>query len=347
MKKKSYILITLIAFTFIVQTAWAGIGQISDAITLSGAIELDYSYADDSDVSDNTANDSTSDLDVGTLELGIEAVLHKYVTAVILLKGEGLSANDGEIDVDEAFFEIKKDQLYLVAGKKALPFGAFASNFINDPLTQELYEINDTGLTIGYANDSMADLDVSFTIYKGETLITTLNDAGYGWSRPTGAATTDDVDSYILSGSISPIENLSVSAFFNSEPGDSDRNNTAGAAVSYAAGPFSVDAEFIGAIDRELNSGQEYKENAWTIELGYQVTDPMLLAVRYEAFDADQSADGNLENRCAAAVTYNLLSNDSFSCDLMGEVRHTEYETDGSGADDELNEFFVRLAVSF
>lgn len=347
MKKNTMLTTIIIVLAFMLQTAWAGMGQISDAITLSGAIELDYSYSDDSAVDDNTVNDSTSDLDIGTLEIGLEAALHENLTAVVLLKGEGLADSDGEIDVDEAFFEIKKGQFYLVAGKKALPFGVFASNFINDPLTQELYEINDTGLTIGFADDKIAGLDLSLTIYKGETLITTVNDAGYGWARG-GTTTTNDVNSYIFSGSVSPVENLSLSAFVNSEPGDSDRNNTAGAAVSFAAGAFLIDAEYIAAMQRELNSGQEYKENAWTIELAYQVTDPMLLALRYEAFDADQSADGNLENRMAAAVTYNLVSNDTFSCDLMGEVRHSEYEdVAGGSADDELNEIFVRLAVSF
>ncbi len=331
----------------------SGLGRISDAVTLFGAIELDYSYADDSDVSDDTANDSASDLDLGTVELGVEVQLHQYVTATALLKGENLDSDDN-IFWDEAFFEIKKPEfpLYLVAGKKVLPFGVFESNFINDPITCELYEINDTGLTIGYVNDSMAGLDVSFTFYKGETLITKVNDAGYGWSRDNiaGYTVTEDVNSYILSGSVSPLENLSISAFYNSEPGDSDRNNTAGAAVHFELGDFSLDTEYFTALQREKHAAdnREYEENAWTLALGYQILERMLLAVRYEAFDADKTQDGNLENRYGAAVTYLLFEDDSFACNLMGEVRHSEYETvTGGSADDDLNELFARIAVEF
>ena len=80
-------------------------GQISDRFTLSGTIELDYAYAGDSDLSDNTNNQSSSDLDIGTVELGLEAALHEYVTANLLLKGEALDSDD-KIFWDEVFFTI-------------------------------------------------------------------------------------------------------------------------------------------------------------------------------------------------------------------------------------------------
>jgi hypothetical protein len=64
-------------------------GELSDKLTFSGAIELDYSYADDSDTGDNTVNDSTSDLDIGTVELDLEVAFHElppfYVLHIIYL----------------------------------------------------------------------------------------------------------------------------------------------------------------------------------------------------------------------------------------------------------------------
>ena len=112
-----------------------GLEKITDTITLSGAIELDYSLADDSDVSDNTRNSSTSSLDIGTVELGLEALLHKTITATLLLKGENLNT-DTNIFWDEAFFTFRKKDLplYFVGGKRVQPFGAFESLFINDPV---------------------------------------------------------------------------------------------------------------------------------------------------------------------------------------------------------------------
>lgn len=328
--------------------------QISDRITLSGAIELDYSYADDSDVTDNTVNDSTSELDIGTIEIGLEAVLHEYVTANMLLKGENLDSDSDRIFWDEAFITIQKEGMpvYFVGGKRCQPFGQFESLFINDPITQDLYEINKTGATIGFFLGSMSGLDVSFTAYKGETLISRANDTGYGWVRDTAAgySGTNDISSYIVSGSISPVDGMTLAVYFNSEPGDSDRNNTLGGSVHLEIAGFIADAEYIGALDREMHvtDNREYTESAWFVSLGYQVLDPLLLAVRYEDFDADRSASGNLDCRYGFGTTYTLFSDDTFACNLMAEYRRSEYESaQGSGTDKELNEFFARIALEF
>ncbi len=332
------------------------LGRISDVITLSGAIELDYSYVDDDDTSDRTSNDSTSDLDVGTVEIGIEAALHDYITATAILKGENLDS-DNNVFWDEAFFEIKKEDfpLYLVAGKRVQPFGVFESLLINDPLTCELYEINDAGLTLGAAFEQVMGLDLSATVYRGETLVTKIEEPGYGWTRSaspgfTANTNNDDVESFILSGTIEPFEGISLSAFYNTEPGDTDRNNTAGGAIHVEFAGLILDGEYITALQRELHwaDQQEYKEKAWTVSLGYQVIDPLLVAVRYESFDAGQTAAENLENRYSIGATYTLLENDSFACSIMGEYRRTEYETTaGSTNDDELDEFFARIAIEF
>lgn len=329
------------------------LGRISENIKFFGAIEVDYSWADDADTSDRNANDSTSDLDVGTVELGIEAALHEYLTATAVIKGENLDSDD-KIFWDQAFFEIKKDGIpvYLVAGKTYQPFGVFESLFINDPITCDLYEINDTGITVGFTHEAALNLDLSVTVYRGETLIKRVSEAGYGWSRnhTAGYTETNDVESYILSGSIEPMEGLAFSLFFNSEPGDTDRNNTMGASAHFEKAGFIADAEYIGALQREKHvaDDKEYKESAWFISLGYQVLDPLLLAIRYESFDADKSAAENLENRYSIGATYTLLEKDDFVCSLMGEYRKTEFETtSGSTNDDEVDEFFARIAIEF
>jgi len=329
------------------------LGRISEAVTLFGAIEVDYSYADDADTSDRTATDSTSDLDVGTVELGIEAVLHEHVTATALLKGENLDADDN-VFWDEAFFEIRKPgvPVYLVAGKRAQPFGVFESLFINDPVTCELYEINDTGVTVGYANETMLGLDLSVTVYRGETLIARVNDAEFGWARDNtaGYTETNDVNSVIFNATMAPVQGVNFSLFFNSEPGDTDRNTTAGLSVHAEVSNFIFDAEYIGALGREkhVTDDREYKEKAWAASLGYQITDPLLMAVRYESFDADQNAAENLENRYSVGATYTLLENDTFVCSLMGEYRRSEFDTTaGSTNDEDLDEFFARIAIEF
>lgn len=328
-------------------------GGLWDRFTLSGAFELDYSYADDEDPGDRTANESTSDLDIGTLELGIEANLHEYVTAFALLKGENL-ASDDNVFWDEAYFTLAKEGLpvYFVGGKRCQPFGLYESLFINDPITQDLYEINDSGATIGFNNGAFMNMDLSFTIYKGETLIERVNEAGYGWTRDTSAGyeASKSVNSYIVSATIEPAEGLTVAAFFNSEPGDSDRNTTLGGAIHFEYAGFIMDVEAIGALNREKHDtdNEEYQESAWVASLGYQVMDPLIMAIRYESFDADNSADGNLENRYSIGADYTLFETDDFACNLMGEFRRSEYDgSDSSANDTDLNELFARIAVTF
>jgi len=332
------------------------LGQVSDRITLSGAIELDYAYTDDDDLADNTNNQSSSDLDIGTVELGLEAVLHEYISANLLLKGEALDSDDDKIFWDEAFFTIQKEgfPVYFVGGKRGQPFGMFENLLINDPITCEVYEIAKTGATIGATFDPFG-VDISATLYKGETLMDKVVEAEYGFERnhedPNYGA-SDDVKSYIINITLSPVEDLTISAYFNSEPGDGDRNETAGVSAHYEISDFILDGEYIGAINREkhFTDNQEYKESAWFVSLGYQIMDPLLAAIRYESFNDDQNGDQNdhLDYRYALGVTYTLFENDNFACSLSGECRRSEYElSDGSNADDNLNEFFARIAIEF
>ena len=102
----------------------------TDKVTLSGAIELDYSGADDSNIGDNTVNDSTSELDIGTAELGVEVAFHKYVTGNFVLKRENLGSDDDRVFWDEASITLQKDgfPFYFVGGHRGQPFGLFESH---------------------------------------------------------------------------------------------------------------------------------------------------------------------------------------------------------------------------
>ena len=105
---------------------------VPGGLSFSGAIELDYSYSDDSDIGDNTVNDSTSDLDIGTVELGLEVAFHEYVTGNFLLKGEALDSDNDRVFWDEVTISIQKEGLpfYFVGGKRGQPFGMFESHLI-------------------------------------------------------------------------------------------------------------------------------------------------------------------------------------------------------------------------
>lgn len=330
------------------------LGKLSEHIKFSGAIELDYSYTDPRDIA-NKKSDSTSEFDIGTIELGAEVKFHEWVTGKFLLKGENLDGDNDRVFWDEASITVQKEgfPLYFVGGKRTQPFGVFNSHLINDPITQDCYEVVKAGATIGFTPDFLG-LDISATAYKGEVLADKLSEAGYGWARDPdpNPDPTDDVNSYIFNVSLAPIKGLKLSAYFDSEPGQKDRNETAGGTIEYKIGLFTFDAEYIKALNREVNAtaAKEYRESAWFGAIAFQVADPLEIAVRYEAFDddIDGDQDGHLENRYSIGANYKLFEKDNFTTTLMFEYRRSNYEkAAGSAAQDKADEVFARLAFNF
>ncbi|MBN2126519.1 MAG: LbtU family siderophore porin [Deltaproteobacteria bacterium] len=340
-----------------------------DRITFSGAVELDYGYADDRDTGDNRVSDSTSDMDIGTVELGAEIALHEYVTGNVLFKAENLDADDN-VFCDEATITLGKEgfPLYFVGGKRAQPFGVFESHLISDPLTQDLYEIADTGATFGFA-PGVYGMDISATLYRGEVLMTRMLEGAYGLDRTylddTGALPgwreggmdarydeSDGVSSFIGNITMEPMEGMAAAIFYDSEPGDGKRNTTLGGMFHFEISGFTLDAEYITALGREEDAitGKEHKESALVGSVAYYVTDDLEVAARYETFEDDIQGDqdSHLDYRYALGCTYTLFKTEDFSASLMGEYRKSRFERqEGSPTDDGLNEFFARLAIEF
>jgi hypothetical protein len=328
--------------------------KIADRITLRGAIELDYSYSNTKDIS-NPQSASKSEFEIGTVELGTEVKFHEWVTGNFILKGENLDSNNDRIFWDEASVTIGKDgfPVYLVAGKRAQPFGVFNSHLINDPITQDCYEVAKTGATVGFL-PGLQGLDISATLYKGEILADKLSGAGYGWARDPNPNPdpTDQVNSYILNVSMEPMKDLKISAYLDSEPGQQDRNTTAGGSIEYTIANFTFDAEYIKALSREMHATnvKKHKESAWFTAIAYQVADPLEIALRYEGFDDDMTGDqdGHLTNRYSIGANYTLFKKDNFSTTLMVEYRRSNYEkAAGSAFHDKADELFARLAFAF
>lgn len=265
--------------------------------------------------------------------------------------------SDSNIFWDEAAITIQKEgfPLYFVGGKRTQSFGLFETHLINDPITQDCYEIAKTGATVGFT-PGMVGLNISVTAYKGEELMAKLTGAGYGAARDTSPTyeTTDDVSSYIGNISLLPMEGLILAVYYDSEPGDGNRNETAGASVHYEMGKFTLDAEYIAALSREkhFTDNKEYKESAWFAAVAYQAMDPLEIAGRYEVFDDDITGDqdGHLTERYGIGFTYTLFEKDDFATNLMGGYRRSNFEVEPenpNGVDDKVNEFFARLAVEF
>jgi hypothetical protein len=357
-----------------------------ERITLTGTFEADFTWAEHNDVTVKDS-DNTTDLFVSTLELGMETHFTDWICGNIILLAEDVGTEDEtDVTVDEAFltFQTESFPLYLTFGKRALPFGVYESHLVQDPMTQDAYETNRVGITVGFTGPS--DLDVSATLYKGEEHINHLFDSGLfdtGVVSRSGDA-TDDLESLILSATIAPFQNdfvyLTLFGAYLSESGRGTKNETLDFGLSFVL-PFlenvRLDAEYIKALDREVYAGAtgEFEEGVLSLGASYvfvlrereviggalfaerkahTVAEPVELAIRYERFEDDGLADDlgawSVEHRYGIGGRYTFYQNEVLSAYVGAEYRMTEYRVDSSikdTMDDENNEVFVRLGLTF
>jgi|GEM_PF-276273 len=359
----------------------------ADRVKLSGLLEGEYRWKKYRDIS-NKNSDSTSDLYIRRLELGLEAEITDWIKAKGVLNSEwiGDQVNNGDekITVDQATITLQKEgfPLYLVLGKRAQPFGVFENHLVTDPMTQDAYETKKTGVSLGVTGP--LDIDVSATVYKGEVQMDHLVGSGLIEVTRTGTATdADDVNSYILSASISPVkDHLKFFASYLSEPGRGSRNTTGSLGLSAGIPGFDgfrLDAEYMKALKRETYTGltEAFKESVFSVTAAYTfngdrhediggaklenvlahiLEEPIELALRYERFDDDGLAEKNsswsAKNRYSGGIRYSFYKDEEkgLAAYLATEYRYTGYRLHSSLKDtraDNNKEFLVRLGVAF
>ena len=286
----------------------------------SGCIEVDLRGSEQGDA------DSNSEIVLDTLELVLEAEVNENVSAMAIVKYEG---GDDDVFLDEANLTLSKvggAPLNVTAGKYVLPFGVFESHLISDPLTQDKYEINASGVSLAYAPEEMKGLELSLTVYD----------------EPVS---DDDVTDYILDVSFAQEELVNLSVYYNSVKGAEDRNDTMGVSVNAAVQNLTLDLEYITALEREGVNPPE--ESAYSVSAAYQALPALELAARYEGYDDDTVNDNDLfdgdtmvglETKYSLGASYEVFENAA----LSAEYRVTSYEVD-----DDLKEWALRLSVEF
>lgn len=333
---------------------------IQDNVTISGKVEIDYQYLDHRDRT-NKNSDGTSDLYISTVELGIEAVVNESATANIIFKAENIDKSDNGTDnnsvddspekvlFDEAtitIFNQEKCPFYAVLGKRGQPFGNFFTHTISNPITKSAYEIATTGVTLGYAPADLYELDLSFSLYKGEKVMGQVSGIGGRQTRNGDHVETDDVESYIANLSLQPVNGLTIGAAFNSEPGYESRNNTINAFAEFSLAGFTLDCEYFAAAKREkFSDNKTCKEKAWAAGLAYKITEPLEIAARYETFDNDRDTDlnGDIDYTLTVGANYEILD----SVTLMGEYRRLQEKATNSSYEKTANEYNLRMGIEF
>ena len=328
-----------------------------DKVRLNGGVELNYEYLDVKDIDDENS-DSSSDFFMSTAELALRVFFNDWSKSKVVVNAEdyGKKGDQGKVRLDEAIVTLKSLEapVYFVAGKTVMPFGVFEDHLIEGTLAEDLYEIDEWGATIGF-NPDFYGLDISFSAYRDPQVIENLQNEDTHNFR-AGRQKEDDFRSFIVSATIEPVEDaLTLSAFYDSEPGDGDRNRSIGGALTLNYWRFLLDAEYITALERELGENkEENKESAVVVGLAFEPLDSLLLATRYEAFWDDTRGDQDevLDYRIIAGFSYSLLELfDIFfltEAKLIFEYRYSRYEKEaGSEATNSQNRVQVLFVFGF
>ncbi len=346
-------------------TGWA------DRITVSGTVEGDVASIKNSDFRDKDS-DSSSDLFISAVELGVEAEIAAWITGGVVFLSEDLgTADETDVAVDEAVMTFDKEEnpLYLVVGKRAQPFGVYENHLISDPMTQDAYETSAAGLTVGVTGP--VGIDISVTVYKNNGPMAHLFESGLFETDDTAAeffsgnAADTNISSYIASASISPIaDHLTIFASLLSEKGATSSNDTYSVGIDYNCvliEGFLIDAEYFSASSREpytsnLGVADTFKESVFSATVAYVLgggergapgtnylvrrahvfAEPVEIAFRYEQFDDDGMADKtgtwSEKNRYSAGVRYSFFEDEELGVAAYAALEYRKTEYELSSA---------------
>ncbi len=327
----------------------SGFTFLDEKVTLSLLAEFIISYMDIEDESDRNSG-ALWDGYLGSAELGLNISFNEWLKADLLVEIQdvGKKGDQETLSLGEVFVTLKQPgmPLYLVGGKMTLPFGVFEDHMISGTITEDLYEIDDTGFTLGAASDDFR-LDLSFTAYEGQDVIENLQDMGTHEFNPDRQK-TNSIESYILKLSMEPcVEAVQWYLYYNSEPGDGRRNQSIGSALSVHISDFTFDAEYVAAIAREDGEDDEENlESAWFLALACQPADALEIALRYERFHDDRRGDQDemVLYRYLAGMNYEMTDYATWSM----EYRYTRFEREaGSEAASDQNEITLQLSIGF
>lgn len=319
------------------------LGKINERVTLSGVVEVEAAFAEDFEGSDE------SDITLATVELGLDAEITEMVNAHLLLLWE---EDDTEsVVVDEGtvtFGNLEKFPLYLTAGKMYVPFGAFESNMISDPLTLELGETRESAAQIGFEASGFYG---SFYAFNSD-----INESGDDDKIKSFGANVGyglENDSMFLDLGVGWINNLASSDFLTDELPEEIKDYPAGFTthLTFGYGPFMLIGEYLGALDAFQEDEIGFNDNgaepsAWNIEaaltweiMGKETT----FAVGYQ--ETDESLELGLpEERMVASLGVGIFDNTSLALEYLSDE---DYSSNDGGTGNDADAATLQLAVEF
>lgn len=314
-------------------------------IEITGTVELEAAY------SEPYVGDDTSDATVATAAIGVMSQVHDWVAAEIGLLYE---EDDTPLEVDVAAITVgpPKGSWSFKGGQIYVPFGAFETNLISDPLTLEIGETRETAL-------------------QGRVQIEGFSATAFAFNGTNKDDGDDQIDNFGAAiGYAKEGENaeVAVGLGYINDIGDSDNLQdviaatlgsnvitehvaawTANAKVRY--GPFTLIGEYVAALEdfqaSEVLFGAEGARPAgWNAEAAYTakiMNRDVTAAVAYQG-TRQALALGLPEHRFLVGVSVGVVDHVSFAL----EWAHDEnYGTGDGGTGKQADTVTTQLAVEF
>ncbi len=294
--------------------------ELMDNVTMGILLEIEAGY-------ESQGNVSSSDINLATFGMGIDAVLQEGVEGHIYFLWED---GDDAISIDEGYIKLGNTQdipPYIQVGTMYLPFGAYHTHFISDPITLELGETRENAILAGYENDIF---QVAVATFNGEF----------------DSNSDDQINDFMAAVTLTPFEGIEIGGYWTSDLGESDglidilhehidaaddhpeveykSVNGIGGYMHFEKGFVSIDAEYIAALDSFVAGtfhDNSAKPKAWNGELAFTIPHNVELAAKIEGSDDFVTMP---ETQFGVAGTYGFTENVAVTLEYL----HGEFDGD-------------------
>jgi len=326
---------------------------INDHVELSGLVEIEAFKSKDYN------DDDSSDINLATVEIGLDAKISDWTMAhLLLLYEEG--EEDDHLLVDEGTITIgnaEKFPLYLTAGKMYLPFGFYESAMVSDPLTLELGEINDSALQVGFTSSGFYGSVYGF---NGDINETGKDDEVNSWGVNAGYAY--EAEGFALDVGMDWINNIGDTDGIGDYLEDRDPTLVVPSEIDdyvdglalhavFDLGQFRLIGEYVAALDEfepaDIDfDNQGAEPEAMAFEVGYTTelfSRETVFALGYQNTE-EALALGLPEDRYLAAVSIGIFDRTTLSFEYLIDEDYDESE---GGTGDDANTATIQLSVEF
>jgi hypothetical protein len=324
---------------------------ILERVKITGLLEVEAFHRNG--YLDTAAREKENDILLATAALDFHAQLTAWASAhVLLLWEEGATE---PVEVEEAVISLGNPErfpLFLNVGKMYVPFGAYGSYMIQDPLTLELGETNSTAVQVGF---QQAGFYGSAYAFKGEVKKADREDTINNFGVSTGYAVENEEWGFDVG--LGYLRNLAAAGGILASRPEEDNleiEDYIGGFNAYLHlnfGPVTFYSEYITALD-DFAAGElgpdrpAARPRAWHAELGYTM-DILEKATTFAVgYQGTSRADGLAlpEHRYLAAVNVALADNLSWTVEYLHD---RDYKLDEGGTGGKAGMFTTQLAFAF